>query len=93
MKKDLKMPIYEHEAEFIRLFDNAINDICYHAEIDEPLTLKQVIKFGFNNVSLNGKKGYEEDYFPKSWLKKKVSFDYWDYDADGYRIVYLKEVK
>ena len=56
MKKDNEKPIYEHEAEFKRLFDNAINDIYYHTENDEPLTLKQVIKFGFNNVSLNGKK-------------------------------------
>ena len=27
MKKDYEKPIYEYEAEFKRLFDNAINDL------------------------------------------------------------------
>ena len=33
--------------------------------------------------------GYDEDDFSEETLNTEVAFDYWDYDDDNYRNVYL----
>lgn len=79
--------LWKMEYDFNQAFDNACKDI----EIKRP-TLAEVLDYGFNMVFYKDEFGYCEDDFKDSFLKEKVTFDYWNYDDDEYRIVYLKEV-
>ena len=85
-------PIYVLEGEFMDRFDDALHEIEISADKGDPLTLEEVLEFGFNNVSLNGKRGYEKEDFTVDELQTKVTWSDWDRDSDGYRYVILKEV-
>lgn len=77
------------EYKFNTTFDNLIKEIHHYENIEEPLTLREVLTMGFNNVILDGVMGYDEDDFSEETLNTEVAFDYWDYDDDNYRNVYL----
>lgn len=74
----------------------------------ETMTLKEVLDLWWNSVRIRNNKTielcyktaytcdepYSLDTLPKSALKKLVKVDdEWDYDADGYPIVYAEFVK
>ena len=82
--------IYQKEIAFNGAFDRAICQITRLAHEGSPITLRKVLSFGFNNVFLNGKKGFEEDDFNSDELDTLVDYNDWGYDLDGYRIVYLE---
>ena len=77
------------EYKFNTTFNTLISEISSYERKGEPLTLREVLTMGFNNVILDGVMGYDEDDFSDEYLNTKVTFDYWDYDNDNYRNVYL----
>ena len=77
--------IYELEGKFISAFNDAISDVC-----KGNMTLEEVLNLGFNNVEINGMKGYERRDFPEKYWNRVVVFDWWDYDPDGFITVNLK---
>lgn len=84
-----KKTIWKMEFDFNNAFDNALTDIEVY-----NYTLREVIeKCGFNNLYYKGMFGYEVNNFNQSMLNERVALDYWDYDDDQYRIVYLKEAQ
>ena len=88
--------IYEYEGEFINLFNEALEDIQFRAEENDPLTLREVLQYGFNSIKFDDTVGYEPADFTPEQLDKKVrvcDWNSWDEDADGYRRVYLEEVE
>ena len=90
----MKKKIWELESEFMGAFYNAVNQIQRRYESGEPMTLKEVLEFGFNNVDFEDKSGFETTDFTEEELNKKVRFDeyfLWDEDADGYRFIILRE--
>ena len=89
---DCVKPIYELEGEFLDSFDDALYEIGMSADKGDPYTLEEVLEFGFNTVSLNGKYGQIKDDFTVDELQTKVTWSEWDRDSDGYRYVNLKEV-
>ena len=90
----MEKKVYELEMDFIEAFEYAVARIREQAGYyNEPMTLEKVLEFGFNNVCLNGKKGYDKDDFSQEELKKHVDFSDWDLDDDMYRTVYLTEVE
>ena len=91
-ENDYVKPIYALEGEFMDRFDDALHEIETSADEGDPLTLEEVLGYGFNNVSLNGKRGYEKEDFTVDELQTKVTWSDWDRDSDGYRYVILKEV-
>ena len=82
--------IYELEKEFKEAFNDTIHDIELCAFYNKPMTLKEVIDFGFNNICFNGKYGYEEDDFTTEELQSYVNFNCWNSDCDGYNTVFLE---
>lgn len=88
----MEKKISELEYAFTEAFKNAIGDIANAAEHGEPMTLRDVLNFGFNNVDLDGKIGFEIEDFTEKELSTKVDFNFWDEDMDGYRVVYLTEI-
>ena len=85
-------PIYVLEQELNDRFDDAIQQIEDAVADGDPLTLEEVLEFGFNNVTLNGKRGYQKDDFTIDELLTRVTWDDWQRDDDGYRYVILKEI-
>ena len=82
--------IWELEEEFHSKFMQEANYIMEYALRGKPMTLKEVIaNIGFNSVNLDGWHGYCEDDFSDELLNTHVSYDYFAYDEDGYREVYL----
>lgn len=91
----MEKKIYEMEHDFLMAFNRALSTIEVRCDEGDPMTLKEVLEFGFNNVDFNGKFGYEECDFTEEELNKRVRLDecfQWDDDPDGYRYVILKEV-
>lgn len=82
--EETSTPIWKLEETFMNAFESAIGTIQA-----QDLTLREVLKFGFNNVELSGVRGYEEEDFTEDLLDIVVDFDYWEEDADGYRCVML----
>ena len=77
--------IWEVEKQFVDKFNKAVDEVA-----DGELTLREVLDFGFNNVSFEGTMGYEPEDFTEEQLNKKVKFVEWDFDNDGYRFIVVK---
>ena len=78
------------EYDFNNAFLDQIKTINFYEEEGNPLTLEEVLTMGFNYIYLNGTYGFKPEDFSEEELKTKVSYDYWDFDEDCYRTVYLK---
>ena len=85
------MKIYEYEIQFLDAWEDAIEKIIFKSNSENPLTLKEVLEFGFNKVYFEDEQGFDDSDFSSSSLDKKVVYDYWDTDFDGYRFIVLKE--
>ena len=95
-KKDSNKKIYELESEFLSAFNEAIENIIYQARIGKPLSLREILKYGFNHVYIIGTnyKGREENDFPEEVLNYKLDFNYIDEDYYGdYKNVFLEIVE
>lgn len=85
-----KKKIYDLEAEFLNAFEEATDTIIWKEREGNPMTLREVLTMGFNNVEFNGTMDYE----PSSWTEKeldtRVEYMGWTTDAGGFRVVVLK---
>ena len=81
----MKEPFYKIEMDML--------DFVIH-----PHTFQEWLDYGFNKLEYLGRSywdGKEEGQYEvnKDYLSKKLEYDYYDYDQDGYMFVVLTEVK
>ena len=93
----LPKKFYELESEYFNRRERIENEIEYYEDNnDEPLTLKELLKFGLNNIHIHTTdgfviSGYEVEDFDEKYLDMRLKNPIFYEDNDGYTVIRVDE--